>query len=161
MTETQKKAIYDIVLKSFTVGTSSFSASCVYENQIIPDGRDFSPFDTNATYPLITLRYRDTDDTIEDMGQVVMKKARLSINVFCTPIDNRGTGGEYVNGKVAVDAMTSQILTNFENNYESLFSSGVYVDDRIEGVKVRDISTIATKKHVYRNTFIINVTYEV
>lgn len=160
MSETQKKAIYDIVLKSFTVGTSSLNASCVYENQIIPDGRDSSPLDTNATYPMITLNYRDTEDTVMDIGEVVMKKTRLTVNVYCVPIDNRPTG-EYINGKVGVDAMTSQILSHFEDNFETLYSDGIYIDDRIKGVKVKDLSTIATRKHVYRNTFNLNITYEV
>jgi hypothetical protein len=94
-----------------------------------------------------------------DIGEVVMKKTQLVFNVFAAPIDNRPTA--YINGKIAVDAMTSQILAYFEANYTTLYTSGIYIDDRINGVRVRDLSTIATRKHVYRNTFTLNITYEV
>lgn len=160
MTETQKKAIYDIVLKNFTVSATSFSASCVYENQMIPAGRDSAPLVTNATYPMIVLKYHDTDEVVKDMDDVVMKTARLDVNVYAVAIDERPTG-EHLNGKIALDAMTRDILENFSNNISSLFSSGVFINERVKGVKVRDLSTIATKKHVYRNKFTLNITYEV
>jgi len=160
MTETQKKAIYGIVLKNFTVSSTSFSASCVYENQIIPSGRDSTPLETNATYPMIALKYHDTDDVVKDMDDVVMKKARLDVNVYAISIDGRPSG-EYINGKIALDAMTRDILNNFDSNFTSLFSYGIFIDERIKGVKVRDLSTIATRKHVYRNKFTLNITYEV
>jgi hypothetical protein len=160
MSETQKKAIYDTILKNFTIGSTAVSASCVYENQIIPDGRDSEPLDTNATYPLITLKYHDTEETILDMGSVVMKTARLNVNIFAYNIDGRPSG-EYLNGKRVVDAMTKDILEYLEANHTSLFSDGVFINDRIEGVTVRDLSTIATRKHVYRNKFTLNITYEV
>jgi len=161
MTESQKKAIYDIIPKTFTINSETVSVSCFYENQMIPDGRDSEPFYSNATYPLITLKYDDTDEFILDMGQVVMKTARLNINVFSTNIDNRGSGGNYINGKVALDYMTRSILETIENSYESLYSSGIFINDRIMGTKVMDLSTIATRKHVYRNKFRLNITYEV
>jgi len=160
MTDAQKKAVYDLIKKNFTVGTTAVSASCVYENQIIPSGRDSEPYETNATYPLITLKYQDTSDAILDMGDVVMKTARLNINVFAYNIDNRPSG-EYLNGKKIVDAMCKDILEYLDNNYTSLFSNGVFINDRIKGVTVRDLSTIATRKHVYRNKFTLNITYEV
>lgn len=161
MTETQKKAIYDTILKNFTVSETSFSASCVYENQMIPDGRSSAPAETNATYPAITLKYHDTDEVVKDMDDVVMKTARLDVNVYAIAIDERGTGGEYINGKIALDAMTRDILDNVDSNVETLFSDGIFINEKVKAVKVRDLSTIATKKHVYRNKFTLNVTYEV
>ena len=160
MTDAQKKVIYDLIKKSFTISTKSVTASCVYENQIIPSGRDSLPSDTNATYPMISLKYHDTDDTILDQGVVVMKMARLNVNVYAAPIDDRPSG-TYLNGKQAVDEMTRQILDYLNDNYESAFPSGIYFTDRIPGVKVMDLSTIATRKHVYRNKFTLNITYEV
>jgi len=160
MSETQKKAIYDIILKTFTVGSTSFSASCMYENQIIPAGRDSEPFITNATYPLITLKYHDTDEDIMDMNDVVMKTVRLNINFFSDNIDGRPSG-DYINGAVAANSMTSQFLEHLDSNYETLYDDGIYINDRIKGVKVRDLSTIATRKHVYRNQLTLNITYEV
>jgi len=160
MTTAQKKVIYDLIKKSYTIGTTAVTASCVYENQIIPSGRDSDPSETNAIYPMITLKYHDADDTILDMGNVVMKKARLNVNVYATSIDGRPSGA-YLNGKQAVDEMTRQILDYLNDNYESAFASGIYLTDRIQGVKVADLSTIATRKHVYRNKFILNITYEV
>jgi hypothetical protein len=161
MTETQKKAIYDVILKNFTVSATSFSASCVYENQMIPDGRSSEPLNTNATYPIISLKYHDTDEIVKDMEDVVMKTARLDINVYAISIDERGTGGEYINGKIALDAMTRDILDNIDSNTQSLISYGVIINEKVKAVKVRDLSTIATKKHVYRNKFTLNITYEV
>lgn len=160
MTTAQKKVIYDLIKKSFTIGTTAVTATCVYENQIIPSGRDSDPSDSNVTYPMITLKYHDTDDTILDQGNVVMKKARLNINVYAVPIDGRPSGA-YLNGKQAVDEMTRQILDYLNSNYETAFASGIYLTDRIQGVKVADLSTIATRKHVYRTKFTLNVTYEV
>lgn len=160
MTETQKKAIYDIVLKDFTVSATSFSASCIYENQMIPSGRDSAPLETNATYPMITLKYHDTDEVVKDMDDVVMKTARLDVNVYAIAIDERPTG-EYINGKIALDAMTRDILENIDSNVSSLFSDGIVINERVKAIKVRDLSTIATKKHVYRNKFTLNITYEV
>jgi hypothetical protein len=128
---------------------------------MIPSGRDSEPLNTNATYPLITLKYHDTDEIVKDMDEVVMKTARLDVNVYAIAIDERGTGGEYINGKIALDAMTRDILENIESNVESLISSGVIINEKVKAVKVRDLSTIATKKHVYRNKFTLNITYEV
>ena len=160
MTETQKKAIYDLLVKNFTVGTTAISASCVYENQIIPSGRDSEPLFTNATYPLITLKYRNTDEVVMDMDSVVMKTVMLDMNVFSYNVDERPSG-DYVNGKIIVDTMAGDILTNLDTNYESLFSEGIFINERIKGTEVRDLSTISTRKHVYRNKFSIKITYEV
>lgn len=161
MTESQKKAIYNIIPKTFTITTESVSASCMYENQMIPEGRESEPFYSNATYPLITLKYHDTDEVIMDMGEVKLKTARLNVNVFAIPIDNRATGGSYVNGKVVLDTMVQEILDTIESSIETLFSEGIVINDRVRGVKVADLSTIATRKHVYRNKFVLNITYEV
>ena len=161
MTDAQKKVIYDLIKKSFTISTKSVTASCVYENQIIPSGRDSAPLESNATYPMITLKYHDTEDTILDQGVVVMKMARLNVNVYAASIDDRGSSGTYLNGKQAVDEMTRQVLDHLNDNYETAFPSGIYLTDRIPGVKVMDLSTIATRKHVYRNKFTLNITYEV
>jgi len=160
MTDAQKKVIYDMIKKSFSIGTTAVTASCVYENQIIPSGRDSAPSESNATYPLITLKYHDTDEAIMDIGEVAMKKTRLNVNVYAVAIDAR-PAGSYLNGKQAVDEITRQILDYINSNYTSAFTSSVYIDERINGVKVADLSTIATRKHVYRNKFTLNITYEV
>jgi len=161
MTESQKKAIYDIIPKTFTINSETVSASCMYENQMIPEGRESEPLYSNATYPLITLKYRDTNEFILDMGEVKLKMARLNINVFSIPIDNRASGGVYINGKVVLDYMVREILDTIAASVDDLISYGVVINDRVKGTKVADLSTIATRKHVYRNTFILNITYEV
>lgn len=160
MSETQKKAIRDILLKTFTIGTTSFSASCVYENQIVPDGRDSAPLLSNMTYPAIVLKYTDTEQKIKDIHTVGMNMTELNINLYAEAIDERPSG-DYINGKVAVDGMTKQLLENLNTNYENLFAYGIYIDEQIEGVNIRDLSTIATRKHVYRNKFTLSITYEV
>lgn len=161
MSESQKKSIYDIIPKTFTINSESISASCMYENQMIPGGRDSEPFYSNTTYPLITLKYDDTNEFIMDMGEVKLKTARLNINVFAIPIDNRASGGAYVNGKVVLDSMVSEILDTIDASIDDLISYGVLINDRVRGTKVADLSTIATRKHVYRNKFTLDITYEV
>lgn len=160
MTTAQNKVIYDLIKKTFIIGSTSVTASCIYENQIIPSGRDSVPFNTNATYPLITLKYHDTEGTIMDISQVMMKQTRLNVNVYSESIDGRSSGA-YLNGKQAVDEITRQILQYLNNHYERGFASGIYINDRILGVKISDLATIATRKHVYRNKFTLNITYEV
>jgi len=83
----------------------------------------------------------------------------LDFNLYAEAIDERPTGS-YINGKVAVDGMTKQLLSNLDTNYENLFAYGVYIDEQIKGVNIRDLSTIATRKHVYRTKFTLNITYE-
>jgi len=163
MSDTQKDAVYAAIVKSFEVSGADITASCMYENQIIPDGRDSTPYDSNVTYPLITLKYRDSEVLVNDInGDTIVKNVRLDVNVFATPIDNRAAvDGVYINGKVIVDAMAHDILKSFNENNSDLFVYGVMILDRIKGVRIRDLSTISTRKHVYRNKFTLNIGYEV
>jgi hypothetical protein len=154
LTKTQRKALFDIIPKTFDIGDVEFTATCLYENQFEPGGR--------AIYPAIILKYVDSEEIdVLDMGETIFKTATLNINVYAREIDERATGGSYLNGKLAVDGMTNDILDALNDNYDLLIHYGIILNERIKGVKVRDLSTIATVKHVYRNYFQIELLYEV
>lgn len=163
MTEEQKKALADIITTDFTIDGVAFSASFMYDNQF---GELVNTQPHREPYPAIVMTYSPAEEEpdITDQDEVVFKVVRLTLNIFAHARGIPASDPDpFINGKKMIDAMARQILENLilHINDASVSGVGVYINEKIRGANIMDLSDISSVKHVYRNKVTLNITYEV
>lgn len=152
LTTAQKNAIYNELQKVFTVSSTSFTLSCVYQNQFNPE---------RVSYPMMIINFIETGQEVDDLETDGLNSCSLSINIIGIDNDNRGSSGEFINGQMLVEDITRQLMNSINASFNSdatLLSNGVRLLNKVRDS--RDLSDIASTNHVFRRQMDISLIYE-
>lgn len=160
---TQNKAIYDFVLKQFTISETVFIANCIYENQFLPLRQAMAKEqqEDEMGYPLISIDYDESDVAVNDIGDGgVWNSLLLEINLYSKDFDDRPLG-EYINGQIMANEMSRLSTNHFNSEFNSdatLLDQNVKLNKEV--TKNRDLSQIAGEKHIYRLMIEVPIIYK-
>ena len=160
---TQNKAIYDFILKQFTISETVFIANCIYENQFLPLRQAMAKEqqEDEMGYPLVSIDYDDSDVAVNDIGDGgVWNSLLLEVNLYSKDFDDRPSG-EFINGQIMVNEMSRLSMNHFNSEFNSdrtLLAQNVKLQRR--ATKDRDLSQIAGEKHIYRLMIEVPIIYK-
>lgn len=160
---TQNKAIYDFVLKQFTISETVFIANCIYENQFLPLRQAMAreQQEDEMGYPLVSIDYDESDAAVNDIGDGgVWNSLLLEINLYSKDFDGRPLG-EHINGQIMVNEMSRLSMNHFNSDFNSdtpLLAQNVKLNKEV--TKNRDLSQIAGEQHIYRLMIEVPIIYK-
>ncbi len=128
MSADQKKDVYDIIPKSYTVESVLFQPSIIYANQV----------SSSENLPMIVLNYPQQGNIeVSDVGDsILFRSSMLTIHVITK---NYRSGSTYINGAVIAESICDDIVSALEG-LTTETTHGVRIFGKSDIVSVKNLS---------------------